>query len=442
MIGIKSGMVMQRNPENVCDIRIQAAAMPPFAVYHGAAEGRAPIEPVAEGAYRLRGIPTGGPYTITLGDSVFESVYVGDVWILAGQSNMEGLGHMTAEDYHFTPREDVRALYLSNQWAPAKEALHDLGDAHFKIHDLLGGCHKPVAISVGPGLSFGLTMQEYTGVPQGLICCAHGATNLAYHWDPDALPQGPDRSLYAAMVRRVEENGSHVRGMFWYQGCSDAEDQLCEAYTENMKKFVAACRRDMGEHLPIVQVQIGRTVSRPNADYRRWWDIIQERQRRMDEEIEHLLTVSAITKELDDAIHLDSPSQAALGREAAEAMYYLVFGTDRRGCLPPPQLETYWLETDALSGLALLKIRYQNLHGRLTAEGRPHGFSVLDATPGNLPQLVYKVTLEGDTAVLHLAVPEAALHGLALYYGYGPDPYCNITDAAGRSIPAMGPILL
>ena len=90
----------------------------------------------------------------------------------------------------------------------------------------------------------------------------------------------------------------------------------------------------------------------------------------------------------------------------------------------------------------MLKIRYQNLHGRLTAEGRPHGFSVLDATPGNLPQLVYKVTLEGDTAVLHLAVPEAALHGLALYYGYGPDPYCNITDAAGRSIPAMGPILL
>ena len=60
MIGIKSGMVMQRNPENVCDIRIQAAAMPPFAVYRGAAEGRAPIERWPKAPIGSVGFPPAG----------------------------------------------------------------------------------------------------------------------------------------------------------------------------------------------------------------------------------------------------------------------------------------------------------------------------------------------------------------------------------------------
>ena len=49
--------------------------------------------------WRLTGIPVGGPYTLTISDKNgevdFDNIYVGDVWILAGQSNMEGAGLMT-----------------------------------------------------------------------------------------------------------------------------------------------------------------------------------------------------------------------------------------------------------------------------------------------------------------------------------------------------------
>jgi hypothetical protein len=49
---------------------------------------------------KLSSIPVGGPYRLRLesGKQRVEIVpfFVGDVWILAGQSNMEGVGDMTA----------------------------------------------------------------------------------------------------------------------------------------------------------------------------------------------------------------------------------------------------------------------------------------------------------------------------------------------------------
>ena len=45
-----------------------------------------------------------------------------------------------------------------------------------------------------------------------------------------------------------------------------------------------------------------------------------------------------------------------------------------------------------------------------------------------------------DTVVLKLngAVPEKSF----LWYGYGLDPYCNLTDEADMAVPVFGPIAL
>ena len=447
LIGIKNGMVMQRNEQDVCEAYFTATTPPKHIRYEGQSCGTGTITSIGSDRYLLTGIPTGGPYHIAIDGMELDSIYVGDVWILAGQSNMEGIGHRTEADRRFVPQDNVRALYLNNEWGPANHPLHDLGNSYFKVHTLLGGSSKPIEISVGPGLSFGLAMKEYTGVPQGLICCAHGATNLQYHWDPDRAVEGPDSSLYAAMVQRVVENGNHVRGMFWYQGCSDAEELLHVAYTENMLKFVSACRNDFGSELPIVQVQIGRTISRPTTDYCRWWNSIQEQQRVMHERIPFLSTISAITKTLDDAIHLDSDSNRELGKEAAEAMYQLVFHDPEKDCLAPPQMDRCWIEDTNSKGYWMsdwvkIIIRYKNLHGRLISPGRPMGFDVLSNQADRLPQFVYKTKLNGDKAVLYLAATREELTNSELYYGHGQDPACNITDMTGRAIPVMGPIAI
>ena len=61
--------------------------------------------------------------------------------------------------------------------------------------------------------------------------------------------------------------------------------------------------------------------------------------------------------------------------------------------------------------------------------------------------MIYKTMLDGSTAVLYLALDaqynEARLQkGTYLWYGWGCDPYCNVTDEADMAIPAFGPLPL
>src|SRR5579885_1499438 len=61
-----------------------------------------PPAPIAFVDGKLTGVPVGGPYTINCLVQVGQNtstiqvnqVFVGDVWILAGQSNMEGVGDL------------------------------------------------------------------------------------------------------------------------------------------------------------------------------------------------------------------------------------------------------------------------------------------------------------------------------------------------------------
>ncbi len=69
---------------------------------------------------KLVGVPTGGPYSILTQGASFpfasqtENLFVGDLWILAGQSNMEGYGDLidVAE-----PNDQVRLLGMDGKWS-------------------------------------------------------------------------------------------------------------------------------------------------------------------------------------------------------------------------------------------------------------------------------------------------------------------------------------
>ena len=444
MIGIKPGMVMQRGTNDRCDILLQSGTPLRAASWKGDTSGEAVLENCGEGVYRLSGIPSGGPYIVTIDGERFDDVYVGDLWILAGQSNMQGLGRLTDEDRQFPGRDSVRALFMNDEWNTARHPLHELWKAVDKIHtDALASCDPPEVIvsCVGPGLEFALQMERYTGVPQGLVCCAHGGTFMD-NWSPAVKDLGPDKSFYAAMLRRFRTNGSHVRGMFWYQGCCDAYRPANEQFTDKMINFIAACRQDMGRDLPVVQIQICRFVSPDTGELGLMWNDIRERQRTMDRHIQQLVTLSTIGKTLDDPIHLSSSSQKEVGSQAAEAMYWQLYGSDRNGCLPPPTFRDYRIMKDDFTGTAVIEVRYDNLHGGLTSAGRPVGFTLCDAEDKLTDPQLFDIRLRDNVALLRTACPPQELKGRLLYYGYGLTPVCNITDRTGRDLPAMGPIKL
>ena len=118
--GIMNGMVMQRNDENICDIYFTSdTEIKSVQVNSKFCEPK--VEKQGE-RWHLTGIRVGGPYSLTLNDTVFENIYVGDVWMLTGQSNMQGIGRMVNTEHN--DNSSVRAMYLDGHWDKANHPLH------------------------------------------------------------------------------------------------------------------------------------------------------------------------------------------------------------------------------------------------------------------------------------------------------------------------------
>ena len=476
IIGLKDGMVMQRGADDTaqviftCDQKIQSVSCTAADQPVPAAVTRTGGQP-DDGWFRytLTGIPVGGPYALTIHGAeqtrVFSELYVGDVWLLAGQSNMEGVGIMTQEDiaYSQAPDQDVRALYMTDVWGPATVLLHQTWKAVDKVHTVVlnakaenfNRLQVTDRMGVGPGLSFGRSMKEWLGVPQGLICCAHGGTSLI-QWDPAGRDEGGDKRLYGAMYRRFIANGAHVRGLFWYQGCSETNEDGIAQFDARMKRFIEHVREDFGP-IPMVQVQLGRLITvydSPElaAQVDREWAAVREKQRLLSLRIPHMETVAAIPFRIEDGIHLTSGSQAIVGRNAAEAMAALLqSGAGRRGgCVqnrtPRPlggiRVASVTTGPHRLGDfLSEVTVTFTNVHGALHAEPEPRGFMAFrNGEP--LDSVVINTRLEGNQAILSVHVsPERIAYGqISLAYGYGRNPCCNIVDEAGYALPAFGPI--
>ncbi len=386
----------------------------------------------------LTGLPVGGPYTLELSvvaddgkcfEKVrFSDILVGDLWILAGQSNMEGAGYLPG----LTPSHPmIHNFYMDNRWDMAKDPLHNLFQAAAPVH---GGNpkNKPQKIlrGVGPGMSFAEGMWKATGVPQGLIACAHGGTSMA-QWDP-ALRDKGGWSLYGAMYERFRHLGGRVAGVLWSQGCDDANPVNSPLYEQHMRDFLAALRRDLGNpRLPVVLAQIGPHVNQ--KAFAEDWSRVRFAQYEIGRTTKYTCCVPGIDLPLDDWIHLSAASQRIMGQRMASAMQYLL---KMPGSVAPIEAVRTSVVPDPATGNANVTVTFRNVVGKLLAHGEPSGFF----TPlvGEMPgEGCFKVELKGKQAVVHTSIPalEASKHLLA--YGAGLRPYANLTDEAGRAVPCF-----
>nr|WP_305889009.1 sialate O-acetylesterase [Parvularcula maris] len=263
------------------------------------------------------------------------------LYLLAGQSNMEGYGDVAelpeglrgpvegAVIYHLASTPDDEPSEAGAEWRELR-----LG---------FGSVYPPEGVTeqFGPELSFGRAV--VSGGPVALIKYARGGTAImpgvsGYgSWDP-AYGEGEgvnqfDHALAVLEAARaaddVDGDGRAERlvpsGIVWMQGEADAfgSAEAAAAYQANLDRLIEGLREAMGRaNLPVV---IGRIVdSRPpgGEPVMAYAAEVQAAQARWAEADPCASLVTALPQktELGDGWHYGAEGQLNLGRAFAEAL--------------------------------------------------------------------------------------------------------------------------
>ena len=232
----------------------------------------------------------------------FKDVYVGDVWLCTGQSNMEW------EVKRFKPQDAERVTTLKNklrlfrvteQSQVLDEAVADT-NREFQVRMPWGDATKERALEFSAtGFHFGVDLVNKLDIPIGLISCAVGGSKIEAWMSRAELRKDPESQknldeflkkaakgkkprwiahwnscLFSTMLYPISTYG--IKGAIWYQGESDIDNHWL--YANRFERMVNEWRALWGQgDFPFYAVQIA------SFDYARWkqakyFDFIREQQ--------------------------------------------------------------------------------------------------------------------------------------------------------------------
>lgn len=207
-------------------------------------------------------IDTGGGDTGDTGDTGMVEPEPVQVYLLAGQSNMVGIGQVTGLPESLREAQDDVQIYWSGY--PTWRGLQPSSDYG--------------AAYTGPEPSFGRTLADTLPDREiRLIKHAVGGTDLYSYWNPGESPadlaMGDGyrvfRNTVSAGLAALEAEGVayEIAGMIWMQGESDATSEtMAAAYADNLAHLVARVREDTGE--PDLPFALGLIDCLGNCAYR------------------------------------------------------------------------------------------------------------------------------------------------------------------------------
>jgi alpha-galactosidase len=206
------------------------------------------------------------------------------VFILAGQSNMEGHGFIKADPKRNEGKGSLE--HITKQPATADKFKHLLGtDGKWAVRDdvwihYLDRKGKLTAgfgakeDRIGPELGFGFAIGDAFEEPVLLIKLAWGGKSLAKDFRPPSAG-GEVGPFYKEIVERTKDvlkdlkkefpeigdRGYELAGFGWHQGWNDRINQaFVDEYEKNMANFIRDVRKDLGvKDLPFVIAETGMT---------------------------------------------------------------------------------------------------------------------------------------------------------------------------------------
>ena len=294
---------------------------------------------------------------------------VGDIFLIAGQSNASGTGLGIAED---APMLGVANFKYCKKW---ELATHPLKDRH------------------SPFISFAKKVYKNTGIPIGICDCAVGGVPIS-RWLPD---QKGD--LYNHMFEIAKTNNIIPKAILFYQGESDAIDELYLKYEENFSEFVTNIRRDFqDDSLPIYTFQLNAHLDCRSdwEEHDLHWDTIREVQRKQADKHRELYVIPTIDIPMSDGIHNSRCGNVILGERLAN---YVLKNTYKKQLFATaPVLDSVTLTSDTS-----ICIKYRDIQSMIMifhADGKHVPFEVKDDM-GNIE--IERVTEVKDTIELRLA---------------------------------------
>lgn len=219
------------------------------------------------------------------------------VFILAGQSNMEGKAQISLLEHQLTQpdtRERFAHLRPDGKWVERQDVWIKFLNRHGNLAVGYGSPNR-----IGPELEFGLTVGNHYEEQVLLIKTAWGGKSLyrdfrppssglpsqevlesllanARKRKPDTTPEEIRESFghyYREMLADIDETLTHLdkyfpqykgqgyelAGFIWFQGWNDMiNEDYTAAYADNMAHFIRDVRRDLkSPELPFVIGQLG-----------------------------------------------------------------------------------------------------------------------------------------------------------------------------------------
>jgi sialate O-acetylesterase len=340
---------------------------------------------------------------------------VGDLWIIAGQSNAAGYGRGPVND---PPRLGVHVLRNDEVWDIATHILNETTRSTHPNLEAANPAHSPY-------LSFAKALNTALGYPIGLIQTALGGSPLAM-WNPI---ENPDAVLWKNLLHCLNLAGGRAKGMVWYQGESDCGPETSKTYERRFADFIHRLRTEIkNPDLAVIVTQLNRCPSAAaDAGANLGWTIVREAQRNAPK-IGKCAVVPAIDLGLSDGIHTSPDGNLTLGKRSARAALEIAY--NRPGQWRAPNIVSATLAGDGKA----VDLTFEHVANRLLFLGPAEKDFVVEDSAGRIP--VTKATVTGRTTIrLDLERPAGAdtkVHG-----AYGTDPPADVRDAE-ENTPMLG----
>lgn len=255
----------------------------------------------------------GGPFDMAISlnseKQYIKDILIGDVYITAGQSNIEFTLKDTADIEYFY-NENIRFFTEPN-------SVDEHNNPIKNSTDWIVCNNKKVDDFSAIGYYFANFLQKHSGVPIGIVSCSKGASRV----DAWTAPEYVNTKRYLKM-QEVRHNDYHYykfnhnsflykskllnivpfanSGVLWYQGESNRGIEESVHYAEMLEIMIKNWREIWKDNLPFYIVQLMPYIEPANVSD---WAMIRSQQEKVSKTVDNTYLVTLVNTNESKLIH-------------------------------------------------------------------------------------------------------------------------------------------